>query len=306
MSQTSLQPETIEAYIKGYHGAPFDILGPHQSGKDIVVRAFAPGMAELAVVTPKGRTVMEQIHEDGLYEVVVPGKLPKFRYQLEATNPDGTTRLYDDPYAFPAQLSDFDIHLMAEGTHLHIYDRLGAHLVEVDGVKGVRFAVWAPNALRVSVVGDFNQWDGRRHVMRFHQGSGVWELFIPDIIEGDIYKYEIKTRYQDYMVSKADPVGFAGEMRPKNASVVWNIDKHQWQDSDWMANRSNSQSYFAPMSIYEMHLGSWKLKEGWEWYTYQDLARELVPYVKEMGFTHIELLPVAEHPFDGSWGVSGH
>jgi 1,4-alpha-glucan branching enzyme len=302
MNDLTLMPETLDALVKGYHGAPFDVLGPRQDGKNVLVRAFVPGAAALTVVMPDARISMERIHPDGLFEAHFPGRVTKLSYQLEGTFEDGTDWLYDDPYRFSAELSDFDAHLLAEGTHLHMYEQMGAHLVEKDGVKGVRFAVWAPNAIRVSVVGDFNQWDGRRHVMRFHPGNGIWELFIPGLVEGDIYKYEIKTRYQDYMVSKADPVEFAGEMRPKNASVVWDINKYRWQDDDWMAKRPALQAYDQPMSIYELHLGSWKLKEGWEWYTYRDLARELVPYVKDLGFTHIELLPIAEHPFDGSWG----
>lgn len=303
MSSTTLSPETIDAVTKGYHGAPFDVLGPHQAGKSVLVRALLPTAAELTLVTNTGERVpMTQRHPDGLFEATTPGRLPTFTYQLEAVFGDGSVWLYEDPYRFSAALTDFDAHLLAEGTHLRMYERLGAHLVEVDGVKGVRFAVWAPNAVRVSVVGDFNQWDGRRHVMRFHSGNGIWELFIPGVVEGDIYKYEIKTRYMDYMVSKADPVAFAGEMRPKNASVVWDINKYRWGDDAWMTDRPARQAFDRPMSIYELHLGSWQLKEGWEWYTYRDLARELVPYVKDLGFTHIELLPVAEHPFDGSWG----
>ncbi|MDX1418189.1 MAG: 1,4-alpha-glucan branching protein GlgB, partial [Candidatus Promineifilaceae bacterium] len=168
--------------------------------------------------------------------------------------------------------------------------------------QGVLFSVWAPNARRVSVIGDFNQWDGRRHPMRFHPNNGIWELFIPGIGEGTLYKYEIKTHYHDYMVNKADPVGFFSELRPKNASIVWDIDRYEWQDEEWMAKRASRQELDSPITIYEVHLGSWRRKNGWEWLTYEDLARDLVPYVKHMGYTHIELLPIAEHPFDGSWG----
>jgi 1,4-alpha-glucan branching enzyme len=174
--------------------------------------------------------------------------------------------------------------------------------MSIEGVGGVRFAVWAPNAKRASVVGDFNQWDGRRHPMRFHVDSGLWELFIPGLNKGELYKYEIKTHYKDYVVKKADPLAFYSEMRPKTASIVWDIGGYQWQDEEWMAQRRASSPDETPVSIYEVHLGSWRRKNGWEWLTYRELADELVPYVKEMGYTHVELLPIAEHPFDGSWG----
>jgi 1,4-alpha-glucan branching enzyme len=169
-------------------------------------------------------------------------------------------------------------------------------------VKGDLFAVWAPNAARVSVVGNFNNWDGRRHPMRFHANNGIWELFIPALGEGEVYKYEIKTHYMGYTVTKADPVGFASEMRPNNASVVWDISKHRWNDEAWLTGRGERHDPRKPISIYELHVGSWRRKNGWEWLTYHDLITDLIPYVKDLGFTHIELLPIAEHPYDGSWG----
>ncbi|MEW5987081.1 MAG: 1,4-alpha-glucan branching protein GlgB, partial [Chloroflexota bacterium] len=194
------------------------------------------------------------------------------------------------------------------GTHLRIYEKLGAHVLERDGRPGVRFAVWAPNARRVGVVGNFNNWDGRRHPMYFHQNSGVWELFIPGLGEGDLYKYEIRTNYRDYTVAKADPIAFASELRPHTASTIWNIDKHEWRDEKWLAERAKRQAADAPISVYEVHLGSWRRKDGGEWLTYRELADALIPYVQEMGYTHLELLPVAEHPYDGSWGyqVTGY
>ncbi len=210
--------------------------------------------------------------------------------------------LHEDPYSFPSYMTELDTYLLGEGTHLHIYERLGAHLIEINGIKGVHFAVWAPNAQRVSVVGNFNNWDGRRHPMRFHQSIGVCELFVPGLGESEVYKYEIKTHYHGYMVTKADPVGFASELRPKNASVVWNINKYQWNDDQWLAERAQKHADDQPISIYELHIGSWRRKYGWEWLTYRDLITDLIPYIKDMGFTHIELLPVSEHPFDGSWG----
>ncbi len=303
METTSLDLGALDAIIGGYLGAPFDVLGPHLLGTSLVIRTFQPDAAHVAVVMGKKKAVpMTQIHPAGLFEVVIPERKKIEPYQLDIAYQNGVTGLYEDPYAFPPTLTDFDSHLMAEGTHLHIYDRLGAHIIELNGVRGVLFAVWAPNAMRVSVVGNFNNWDGRRHPMRFHPANGIWELFVPALGEGEIYKYEIKTHYQGYMVSKSDPVGFAAEMRPKNASVVWDINKHQWQDEAWMNGRAERHDVKKPISIYELHLGSWRRRDGWEWLTYRDLIHDLIPYVKELGFTHIELLPVAEHPFDGSWG----
>jgi 1,4-alpha-glucan branching enzyme len=303
MEITTLHQGTIDAIVGGYHGSPFDVLGPHIVDGKLVIRAFEPDAAQIAVVYGQNqRKQMDRIHDQGLFEVVLSDRKKVIKYKFEIAYHTEHAGLYEDVYSFPPTLTDFDSHLMAEGTHLHIYHKLGAHITELEGVTGVLFAVWAPNAARVSVVGRFNNWDGRRHPMRFHHGNGIWELFIPGLGEGELYKYEIKTHYQGYMVTKADPVAFASEMRPKNASVVWNIDKYQWNDNEWMAGRTERQNIQAPISIYELHLGSWRRKNGWEWLTYQDMAQELVNYVKEMGFTHIELLPVAEHPFDGSWG----
>lgn len=303
MDTTALDQGAMDAIISGYLGAPFDVLGPHLIGTNLVIRTFQPDAAHIAVITGNRKAIpMTQIHPAGLFEAVIAERKKIEPYQLDITYHNGVSGLYEDPYAFPPTLTDFDSHLMAEGTHLHIYDRLGAHIIELNGVKGVLFAVWAPNAQRVSVVGNFNNWDGRRHPMRFHPANGIWELFVPALGEGEIYKFEIKTHYHGYMVTKADPVGFATEMRPKNASVVWDINKHDWQDEAWMNGRAERHDVKKPISIYELHLGSWRRKEGWEWLTYRDLIHDLIPYVKEMGFTHIELLPIAEHPFDGSWG----
>lgn len=302
MEATALDPGAVSAIIGGYHGAPFDVLGPHLVEGNLIIRAFQPNAVAVAVVSRSKRTPMNRIHEAGLFEAVIPNRKQITPYQLEIEFSDGHVLLCEDAYAFPSTLSNFDTHLMAEGTHLHIYDRLGAHLLELNNVEGVLFAVWAPNALRVSVVGNFNNWDGRRNPMRLHDSNGVWELFVPGLDEGEVYKYEIKTRYQDYTVTKADPVAFAGELRPNNASIVWNLDKYQWSDDEWLAARGEHNGETRPISIYEVHLGSWRRKNGWEWQTYRDLIADLIPYVKEMGFTHIELLPIAEHPFDGSWG----
>ena len=303
MNYPTLPYEEIDAIVGAHHSDPFAVLGPHTYEDGVVIRAFLPlaGSAEV-MLSSKNIYPMEMLKEDGFFEVILPDHQLPIVYLLRIITYGGETLLYEDPYAFPSTRSEFDEHLLAEGTHIKMYEKLGAHITELNGSYGVLFSVWAPNALRVSVVGEFNQWDGRRHAMRLHPNNGIWEVFIPGIGEGTLYKFEIKTRYQDYMVTKADPVGFFCEMRPKNASIVWDIDKYQWQDEQWMENRSPKQKADAPMSIYEVHLGSWRRKNGWEWLTYKDLARDLVPYVKYMGYTHIELLPIAEHPFDGSWG----
>lgn len=303
MNIPALDQSAIDAIIGGYLGAPFDVLGPHVVDDTLVIRTFEPDASSIDVVLAgKQRHPMVKVHEAGLFEVAVPKQNKVAPYQFEIAYHSGQSLLREDSYAFPPVFTDFDAHLMAEGTHLHIYERLGAHLAEVNGIRGVQFAVWAPNAQRVSVVGNFNNWDGRRHPMRFQPAIGVWELFIPQLGEGEIYKYEIKTHFHDYMVSKADPVGFAAEMRPKNASVVWDIGKYQWNDDAWLAERAERHAIDKPISIYELHMGSWRLRDGWEWLSYRDLITDLIPYVKDMGFTHIELLPVSEHPFDGSWG----
>ncbi len=308
MSEYPTLPDgAIEAIIHAYHGDPFAILGPHEYKNGIVVRAFFPFAPAVTLLPAAGSASypMHKSHPAGLFECVIPGANLPFSYQYQVEGSNDPTH---DPYNFPPVLTTYDRYLMAEGTHMQVYRKLGAHLAEIDGVSGVYFAVWAPSAERVSVVGEFNRWDGRCHPMRFHPDTGVWELFIPGLGEGALYKYEIKTRYHGYMVTKTDPVGFFTELRPKNASIVWNIDKYQWNDADWLAQRPQRHAPNAPINIYEVHLGSWKLKNGWEWYTYKELAEELVSYVKEMGYTHIELLPVAEHPFDGSWGyqVTGY
>ena len=303
MDYPTISYDEIDAIIGGYHGDPFAIMGPHKYDDGIVVRAFLP-LAQTAkvIIDDSEEFPMTKVKEDGFFELFLPGKALPLAYQLGSQTYNGESLLHEDPYTFSSTMSDFDAHLLAEGTHMFMYERLGAHLVDIDGSQGVLFAVWAPNAERVSVVGEFNQWDGRRHPMRFHPDNGIWELFVPGLGEGTLYKYEIKTHYQGYMVSKADPVGFFSEMRPKNASIVWDIDKYSWLDKDWMATRESRQATDAPISIYEVHLGSWQRKNGWEWLTYRDLIDDLIPYIKDLGYTHIELLPVAEHPFDGSWG----
>jgi 1,4-alpha-glucan branching enzyme len=314
-------PFQVEAEMlaSGGHSDPFHILGPHldeRNGKEVlVVRAFHPGAVEVGLVdTASGKFhVAQKIHPEGLFEAILrPAELPPGEgrvvspsaYQLRLRFADGSVLTQHDPYAFPPVLTDYDLYLIGEGTDYLNYEKQGAHVRVLAGVKGVEFAVWAPNAQRVSVVGDFNLWDGRVRPMRTRGSSGIWELFIPDLDEGAIYKFEILSRAGGHLGLKSDPYAFWSELRPNTASVVKNIDKYQWNDSAWLAERASRDWLHAPMSIYEVHAGSWKKKadEDYRWFNYRELAAELIPYVKQMGYTHIELLPIMEHPLDASWG----
>lgn len=250
MREQFLSEETIAALVGGYHGDPFNVLGPHQTQNGLIINAFLPFAAQVEVIDLENDTVAQMIrlHDDGLFQALLPMRREAFSYRFRAVTDAGETLLIEDPYAIPSLITEFDAYLLAEGTHLQMYEHLGAHLREVDGRTGVLFAVWAPSALRVSVVGPFNQWDGRRNPMRFHPNNGIWEIFIPGLGEGELYKYEIKTRYQDYLVKKFDPVGFFSEMRPKTASIVWDIDKYQWQDDAWIAQRPQRNGLDAPIS----------------------------------------------------------
>ncbi len=251
---------------------------------------------------------MRKLHPEGFFEVVLPGigeiapapSSYRIRFRTEY---DEIIDHYDT-YAFPFLLTEFDLYLMGEGRHYDAYEKLGAHIKTVDGVTGVHFAVWAPNARRVSVVGDFNRWDGRVNPMRFRGSSGIWELFIPELHEGTIYKFEIVGKEDVILPLKADPYAFASELRPNNGSVVARIDKHAWGDSTWMEERGRANWLERPISIYEVHLGSWRRipEQQNRWLSYRELGDQLIPYVKDLGYTHIELLPVMEHPYDGSWG----
>ena len=248
--------------------------------------------------------VMQKLHKEGFFEAVIERAKP-FRYKIRIQSHGGEGTEFYDPYSFPPVLTDFDLHLIGEGTHYRNYEKLGSHVRTIDGVRGVHFAVWAPNAKNVGVVGDFNSWDGRRHPMRMLGSSGIWEIFIPGLDAGACYKYEIKSRYRNYRALKADPHSFFFEMRPKSGSIVYDMDKsHAWGDSEWMGMRARKNWFRAPMSTYEVHLGSWmrKPEEGDRFLTYREIAEKLVPYVKELGFTHIEVMPLTEHPFDASWG----
>jgi 1,4-alpha-glucan branching enzyme len=300
--------QELEAIAGGYHGDTFAVLGPHASdenNRDWEIRAFLPH-AQRAEVVMNGHSVpMERIHTAGIYSARVDERPSEYR--LRITDYQGHTTEIEDAYRFPPVLSDFDLHLMHEGTNYEGYNSFGAHVVTVDGVTGTRFAVWAPNAIVVSVVGNFNDWDTRRHPMRLRSG-GVWEIFIPDVGVGTPYKYAVKSRYRGYSQLKADPYGFWMETPPKSASLVADLDSYEWHDQEWMEQRGNTKILDSPVAFYEVHLGSWRRKEEHQQLTYRELASQLVEYVKSMGYTHIELMPIAEHPYSPSWGyqVTGY
>ena len=322
--QTTISPQDITHLVEGTHWNPRSILGPHRKTTEglssYVIRVWLPYASTVAVILmpddhpshhahstgTQSETLhtMTRTHEAGLFEVVIPRQHEVGPYQLRVTDSGGTTVTLYDPYAFPLLLPDFDQHLFTEGTLYKAYNHLGAHLRTVDGVKGVHFVVWAPNAARVSVVGDFNRWNGLCHLMTSRGASGLWELFVPNLPENTLYKYEIRPRGQDVPVVKADPYAFASELRPRTASVVYDLSSYTWHDKAWMTARSTWDPLSAPFSIYEVHLGSWMRvpEENNRWLTYQELAERLIPYAKELGYTHLELMPVMEHPFDGSWG----
>jgi 1,4-alpha-glucan branching enzyme len=305
----------IQQVAAGEHKDVFRVLGMHRVSLGgelrLVVRAFLPGATAAAVVDAgTGEWApMETTGADGFFELVLPSGAHPFRYRLRVTEENGTTVEQADPYSFPPTIPDFDLYLVGEGTHLRLWDVLGAHPDELEGVAGTRFAVWAPGARRVSVVGGFNRWDGRRHVMRFHPGSGVWEMFVPGVEAGDVYKYEIQGALGGTFL-KADPVAFRSEHNPATASIVHDLSGFAWTDEAWMEERRTGDCYTRPMAVYEAHLGSWMRvpEEGGRVLTYRELGERLGAYVTEMGFTHVELLPVAEHPYDPSWGyqVTGY
>jgi 1,4-alpha-glucan branching enzyme len=276
-------------------------LGPHTQAGIPAVRAFLPGADSVEVLAREtGFSLgnLQRVHPDGFWSGVVSEALP---YRLKITE---ARRSYEteDPYSFPPILGDIDIYLLGEGRHRDFASTLGAHVTEIDGISGVRFAVWAPNARRVSVVGAFNSWDGRRHPMRLRFGAGVWELFIPRLTAGALYKYEIVAPWGETLPLKADPVAWAAEVPPATASIVASPDVPEWRDAAFVASRGARQNASAPMSIYEVHATSWMPAAEQGGYGWAGLAAKLVPYVKELGFTHVELLPVMEHPFGGSWG----
>ncbi|MBC6420675.1 MAG: 1,4-alpha-glucan branching enzyme [Hormoscilla sp. SP5CHS1] len=331
---TTIAPDQIDRIVWNQHHDPFEVLGAHQienNGKTSwVVRAYQPTAEAVWVVCPDLRTEypMQSVHNRHFFECTIE-KPELANYQLRIKEGEHERVIYD-PYAFRSpKLTDLDIHLFAEGNHHRIYEKLGAHPTKINGVQGVYFALWAPNARNVSLLGDFNHWDGRKHQMR-KTGNGVWELFIPDLGVDSPYKYEVKN-YEGHIYEKSDPYGFQQEVRPKTASIVTDLDSYSWNDGEWMERRSHTDVLKEPISVYEVHLGSWMHADASQpaqqdngetepvvvvsdykpyarFLTYRELAAKLIPYVKELGFTHIELMPIAEHPFDGSWGyqVTGY
>ncbi|WP_157265288.1 1,4-alpha-glucan branching protein GlgB [Azohydromonas aeria] len=296
-----LPAATVQSLMRADHGDPFAVLGLHGPDEDGAwwLRALLPGARRVRAVAPEdGADIAElqRIEGSDVFEAAVAGPLEPFAYRWRV-DWDGLEVDVDDPYRFPPLLGEIDLWLLAEGTHLRPHEALGAQLLSVDGVEGVRFAVWAPNARRVSVVGDFNHWDGRRHPMRLRREAGVWELFIPGLAAGALYKFELLDAHGQVAL-RADPMAFAAELRPGTASRVAALPPRRAM----APARAAANGLDAPMSIYEVHLGSWRRGEGNRWLTYRELAGQLVPYAREMGFTHLELLPVHEHPFDGSWG----
>jgi 1,4-alpha-glucan branching enzyme len=314
--------QEVERIVSAKHSEPFQILGPHWIERDAVrslaIRAFRPGAIGVNIVWGPSKTIYpaRQIHSDGFFEAVLPREAVRSEnttgtegispnaYRLRFRFADGSELETYDPYAFPAVLTDYDLYLLGEGTHYRNYDKLGAHIKEIAGIRGVHFAVWAPNAQRVSVTGDFNLWDGRTHAFRNRGASGIWELFMPGLPEWTLYKFEILSRENSNLGLKSDPYGFYAEMRPNTASVVCDLERYKWKDEAWLDARRSRDWLHSPMSIYEIHPGAWRRKteEGNRWLTYRELAAELIPYVKRMGYTHVELMPIMEHPFDGSWG----
>ena len=295
----------VEAIVAGRHDDPFAFLGMHKSAAGIFVRAMLPDADEMAVVdTASGEITArgERLHPAGLFVASMPDRKAPFRYRLRVSW-GGHPHEFDDVYRFPPVLGELDIHLLVEGNHLASYQKLGAHAVVHDGVEGVTFAVWAPDARRVSLVGDFNAWDGRRMPMRRRHAGGFWEIFVPGLRPGHLYKYELLGAHGELLPLKADPHAERAERPPGTASVVAGPSRHVWQDGGWMSERAERNNREAPVSIYEVHLGSWRRQAEYGRYlSYRELAEQLVPYVADLGFTHIEVMPMTEYPFDGSWG----
>ncbi len=317
--RTSLRLTDVASLVEGRHGSPEMVLGPHWANgngkKAICVRSFLPECTRAWLICPEGPASprpMRRIHPSGIFEALcpVPNGKPglaeeenlRLNYRIRVMDGSGKVKTLDDPYRFPPLLTSYDLYLLNEGTHWQSYNKLGAQIRTVDGVKGVNFAVWAPNATSVSVIGDFNDWDGRRHPMRKHIPAGFWELFIPGVQEGAMYKYRVRSG--DMEVDKSDPYGFAAEVPPRTGSIIVDLSRYTWHDAEWLERRRHTNWFEQPISLYEVHLGSWRRPKDdpSRWLNYRELAHQLIDYVKHMGYTHIELLPLGEHPLSASWG----
>jgi 1,4-alpha-glucan branching enzyme len=295
---------TLDALAGARHPDPFSVLGPHADSGGVRIRSIHPHAEQVAVVVAgRDPLPMDKVHPAGIFQLTLPRETPSLDYRLRVVYPGGYGAEVDDPYRYGRVIGDYDLYLFGEGNHTRIYDKLGSHPMTIGTAEGVHFALWAPNAQRVSVVGDFNNWDGRVHPMRSLGPSGVWEIFLPVAAIGHRYKYEIRSRHGEILL-KTDPYGTAFEVPPLSASIVTR-SAHVWKDAEWMQARASAGNWMSrPMAVYEVHLGSWMRmpEEGDRYLTYQELAGRLIPYVLEMGYTHVELLPVMEHPFSGSWG----
>jgi len=301
-----LPRDEMSRFVRGIHSDPFRVLGPHRVGDELEIRVFRPDARSVDILLdrePDKPIAAERIEQEGFFLATVPGATRDVPYHLRITDWDGSQHDTRDPYQYGPIMGEVDLHLFAEGQHWKIYEKFGAHLRTIGDAAGVYFAVWAPNAQRVSVVGDFNNWDGRVNPMRKLLDAGVWELFLPGIEQGAHYKFEIRTQANAVLL-KSDPFAFFNQHGKATASLVYDLERYTWNDAEWMEARGTKNWPQSPINIYEVHLGSWRRKteEGNRQLSYLELAEELRPYVVEMGYTHIELLPVAEHPFEGSWG----
>src|SRR5213083_1474911 len=301
-----LPRDEVNRFVAGNHADPFRVLGPHRVGDDLEIRVFRPDARAIDIVLDREAEkpiAAERIQQDGFFCATVPGAPRDLPYHVRITGRGGSQHLTRDPYQYGPIIGEVDMHLFAEGQHWKIYEKFGAHLRTVGDAAGVYFAVWAPNAQRVSVVGDFNGWDGRVNPMRKLIGSGVWELFLPGIGEGAHYKFEIRAQ-TGALLLKSDPFAFFNQHGISTSSLIYNLERYKWSDAKWMESRRTKDWPRNPLSIYEVHLGSWRRRvdEGNRHLSYLEFAETLLPYVLEMGYTHIELLPIAEHPFEGSWG----